>query len=35
VTFNIYVKRPRGDTIWMIQTNPANNVFQGSARRVR
>jgi len=24
-----------GGTIWMIQTNPANNVFQGSAKRVR
>src|ERR1700675_1954175 len=29
VMFNIYVEPPRGDTIWMIQTNPANNVFQG------
>ena len=35
VTFKIYVDPPRGDTIWMIQTNPANNVFQGSATRVR
>src|SRR5262245_40826546 len=34
VTFNIYVDPPQGGTIWMIQTNPANNVFQGSARRV-
>ena len=34
VTFNIYVDRPKGDTIWLIQTNPANNVFQGSAKRV-
>ena len=34
VTFKIYVDPPRGDTIWMIQTNPANNVFQGSAKRV-
>jgi hypothetical protein len=35
VTFKIYVDYPEGDTIWMIQTNPANNVFQGSAKRVR
>jgi hypothetical protein len=34
VTFKIYVDGPLGFTIWMIQTNPANNVFQGSARRV-
>jgi len=34
VTFNIYVDPPQGNTIWMIQTNPANNVFQGSAKRV-
>ena len=34
VTFKIFVDPPRGDTIWMIQTNPANNVFQGSATRV-
>jgi hypothetical protein len=33
VMFNIYVEPPRGDTIQMIQTNPANNVFQGTARR--
>jgi hypothetical protein len=32
--FKIFVDPPRGDTIWMIQTNPANNVFQGRARRV-
>ena len=25
---------PRGDTIWMIQTHPINNVFQGKAVRV-
>ena len=25
---------PGGDTIWMIQSNPPNNVFQGSAKRV-
>ena len=35
VTFKIVVDPPRGNTIWMIQTNPANNVFQGSATRVR
>ncbi len=34
VAFKIYVEPPRGDTIWMIQTNPANNVFQGTATRV-
>jgi len=33
-TFTIYVDPPRGDTIWMIQTNPVNNVFQGRAQRV-
>jgi len=34
VMFNIYVEPPRGDTIWMLQSNPANNVFQGTAKRV-
>jgi hypothetical protein len=34
VTFYIYVEPPRGETIWMMQTNPTNNVFQGTARRV-
>jgi hypothetical protein len=34
VMFKIRVDTPRGDAIWMIQTNPANNVFQGSAKRV-
>ena len=33
-TFQIYVEPPQGDTIWMIQSNPLNNVFQGSATRV-
>jgi hypothetical protein len=33
VTFKIYVA-PGGDSLWMIQSNPANNVFQGSAKRV-
>jgi len=31
--FNIYVELPHGDVIQMIQTNPANNVFQGTPRR--
>jgi len=35
VMFNIYVEPPRGDTIWMIQTNPLNNVFAGTAKRVQ
>ena len=35
VMFNIVVEPPRGDTIHMIQTNPANNVFQGAARRLQ
>jgi hypothetical protein len=34
VVFKIFVDPAVGDTVWMIQTNPANNVFQGSARRV-
>jgi len=34
VTFNIMVDPPLGDTVWMIQTNPADNVFQGIAKRV-
>jgi hypothetical protein len=34
VAFKIYVDPPRGDTIWMIQINPVNNVFQGTATRV-
>jgi hypothetical protein len=42
VTFKIYVEPPKGNskgnskvqTIWMIQTNPNNNVFQGSAKRI-
>jgi hypothetical protein len=38
VTFKIYVEPPKGNTegktIWMIQTNPDNNVFQGSATRI-
>ena len=34
VTYTIFVDPPQGNTVWMIQTNPANNVFQGSAKRV-
>jgi hypothetical protein len=42
VTFKIYVEPPqgntkghtKGNTIWMIQINPDNNVFQGSAKRI-
>jgi hypothetical protein len=34
VTFKIVVDPPRGDRFWFIQSNPANNVFQGSATRV-
>lgn len=35
VTFTVFVDPPEGHTLWMIQTKPSNNVFQGSARRVR
>ena len=35
VAFKIQLDGPQGNTVWMIQTNPANNVFQGSAQRVR
>lgn len=31
--FNIVVE-PKGETVWMIQVNPVNNVFQGTAKRV-
>lgn len=34
VMYTIYVEPPNGDTIWMIQTHPLNNVSQGSARRL-
>ena len=34
VTYTIFVDPPQGNTVWMIQTNPANNVFQGIAKRV-
>lgn len=35
VTYKIHVDPANRDTIWMIQTNPANNVIQGSAKRQR
>lgn len=35
VAYKIYVDPQKGDTIWMIQTNPVNNVFQGSAKRAQ
>jgi hypothetical protein len=34
VTFRMQIDPVLGDTVWMMQTNPANNVFQGTARRV-
>ncbi len=34
VTYTIFVDPPEGHTLWMIQINPSNNVFQGSAKRV-
>jgi len=34
VAFTIYVAPPRGESFWMIQVNPANNVFQGSGKRL-
>jgi hypothetical protein len=34
VTYTIFVDPPQGNTIWMIQTNPANNVLEGTAKRV-
>ena len=34
VMFTIFVDPPQGNTVWMIQTNPANNAIQGSAKRV-
>jgi hypothetical protein len=34
VTYWIVVDPPQGHTVWMIQTNPANNVLEGKARRV-
>ena len=33
--FRIQVDTPRGLNFWLIQINPTNNVFQGSARRTR
>jgi hypothetical protein len=35
VTFKFFIDPPRGETIWMLQINPAQNVFQGTAKRVR
>jgi hypothetical protein len=32
-SFDTFVS-PKGDTVWMIQTNP-NSVFQGTATRVQ
>ena len=32
--YSIYVEPPKGDSVWMIQTNPLNNVIQGVAKRV-
>ena len=34
VTFAIVVVPPRGEEIQMIQTNPSNNAFQGTATRM-
>jgi hypothetical protein len=33
--FTIQVDPPLGNRIWLMQINPANNVFQGSAQRVQ
>jgi len=35
VMYRIHVDPADRDTIWMIQTSPANNVIQGSAKRLR
>lgn len=35
VSYRIFVSPPRGEKVWMIQTNPSNNVMQGSAVRLR
>jgi len=32
--YQIFVDPPQGHTVWLIQTKPGNNVFQGSAKRV-
>jgi hypothetical protein len=34
VSYKFYVDAASADKIWLIQTNPANNVFQGTATRV-
>ena len=33
-TFTIYVERPKGERVRMIQIIPADNVFQGTAKRI-
>jgi hypothetical protein len=33
--FSIQVDPPRSNTIWLIQINPLNNVFAGTATRVK
>ncbi|MFO1413919.1 MAG: hypothetical protein U1F10_08430 [Burkholderiales bacterium] len=35
VMFALYVEGPTGDTVQLIQVSPPNNVFQGTARRVK
>ena len=35
VTWNFVVDPAQAAVLWMIQVNPANNVFQGSARPLR
>ena len=35
VNYRIFVDPPEGHTVWMIQTNPPQNVFQGAAKRVK
>jgi hypothetical protein len=35
VMWKMFVDSPEGHTVWMIQTNPGNNVIQGMAKRVQ
>jgi hypothetical protein len=35
VTYKIYLDGPKADRIWLIQINPANNVFSATAKRLR
>lgn len=35
VLFAIYVDAANGDSLSMVQISPANNAFQGTAKRVR